>query len=335
MPSAQAGIGCGTPLAVGDCEAPNAVITAEPPSSTTSTSASLTAAVDPQETGDTFECKLEGPTSAHDWTDCTDASPPAGSSTGSRSYSGLSVGKYTFSVRASDHPDSGGPNVDQSPATYTWDVVASPPPPDTEAPDTDITGGAPRWLLFPFVRVRYAGSPDTTDFACLLNGGPVRSCSYGQADLFGMKGRDYRFTVAAEDRAGNVDPSPAVERWTVPINNTFLHDYSRGWKQKSGHGYFEDSYSITQRKGAFVRQGKRSFRSLALVTTTCPDCGSVEVRLGSKLLERIDLRSGSRRQRRLVEIGSWHRPRSGMVEVLVTSSGRDVIVEGLGFSRHP
>jgi hypothetical protein len=330
---AYAGLNCGTPLQVGDCAPPNTVISREPPSTTASTSAQLTVAVDPQESGDTFECRLEGPApAAHDWSPCTDPAPPPGTSTGRRSYSDLPLGTYTFSVRASDHPQVGSPNVDDTPATYTWQVTDSPTP-DTQPPDTDVTAAAPRWLLFPFVRIRYAGSSDTTDFDCRLNGDPVRYCSYGQADIFGMKGRDYRFTVAARDRAGNVDPTPAVDRWTVPINNTFLHEYSRGWKQKSGHGYFEDSYSITQRKGAFVRQGRRSFRSVALVATQCPDCGTLVVKLGSKVLQRIDLHAAKRRQRRLFPVASWRRPHSGTVEVVVTSSGKDVVVEGLGFSR--
>ena len=334
VPPAYAGIGCGTPLAVGDCTPPNTVLTGEPPSSTDADDATFTFTVDPQEAGDTFACKLDGPApAAHDWTDCTDPAPPAGSSTGRRSYSGLTVGTYTFSVRASDHPNAGDPNVDGSPATYTWHVVDSPPPPDTSAPDTRIKAAPPRWLLFPFTRVRYAGDPDTTGFRCLLNGAAVRNCSYGQADIFGMKGRDYHFTVAAQDRAGNVDPTPAGTRWTVPVNNTFLHEYSRGWKEKSGRGYFEDSYSITQRRGAFVRQGQRKFRSVALVVTKCPDCGTVVVTLGSRVLRRIDLHAAKRKQRRLVRIASWHRPHSGTLEIRVTSSGKDVIIEGLGFSR--
>jgi hypothetical protein len=335
---AYAGLNCGTPVAVGDCTPPNTIITAEPPSSIApTTAASFTVAVDPQESGDTFECKLVDTSGiVQDWTNCTDATSASGTSTGSKDYGTLALGTYTFSVRASDHPPVGNPNVDQTPATYTWDVVDNPPP-DNDAPHTHFSARAPRWLLFPFVRVRYYGSSDTTDFACALNGRPqdVTDCSYDQADMFGLKGRDYRFTVAAIDSSGNEDLTPAVDRWTVPINNTFLRGYSRGWKEKSGHGYFEDSYSITTRHGASVQQGKRRFRSVVLVATKCPDCGSLEVRLGSRVLKHVDLHAAKRKQRRLIPIASWKRPHTGTVKVVVTSTGRDVIVEGLGLSRHP
>jgi hypothetical protein len=88
-----------------DQTAPDTILTAGPPSSTSSTSASF--GFTANETGTTFECSLDSTTS---YTACT--SP--------RAYSGVSVGSHTFRVRARDAAG----NVDASPASQAWTVTA-------------------------------------------------------------------------------------------------------------------------------------------------------------------------------------------------------------------
>jgi len=90
-----------------DSTAPNTTIDSNPAALTNSTSASF--AFSSNETGSTFECKLDGGTFAA----CT--SP--------KSLTGLSEGSHTFSVRATD----GAGNVDATPATYTWNVDTTAP----------------------------------------------------------------------------------------------------------------------------------------------------------------------------------------------------------------
>jgi hypothetical protein len=93
----------------GDTTAPDTSISAQPPASTTETSASFS--FTSTEAGSTFACKLDSAS----WSSCS--SP--------KSYSGLSVGSHTFSVRATD----GSSNVDATPASSTWNVESSTPPP--------------------------------------------------------------------------------------------------------------------------------------------------------------------------------------------------------------
>jgi hypothetical protein len=88
-----------------DTTAPQTTITAGPAASTTSTSASFSfASTEPG----SFECALDAAAFAR----CT--SP--------KSYTGLVLGDHSFKVRARD---SAG-NVDATPATYAWRVVAQP-----------------------------------------------------------------------------------------------------------------------------------------------------------------------------------------------------------------
>jgi hypothetical protein len=97
-----------------DTTAPDTTIGSGPANPTTSTSASF--AFTSSEAGSTFACKLD--TGAY--AACT--SPKA--------YSPLSTGSHTFSVRATDAAG----NTDASPATQTWTINATAPPPIDHQP---------------------------------------------------------------------------------------------------------------------------------------------------------------------------------------------------------
>jgi hypothetical protein len=95
-----------------DTTPPDTTILSGPSGTTTGTSASFS--FSSTESGSSFECTLD----SGFYASC--ASP--------ESYSGLSVGSHTFSVRATDAAD----NTDPSPASRTWTVEESKPPPSGE-----------------------------------------------------------------------------------------------------------------------------------------------------------------------------------------------------------
>jgi hypothetical protein len=86
---------------------PDTAITSGSAVSTISTSASFTLAA--TEANSSFACKLD----SGSWVPCAS----------SQTYSGLAIGRHSFSVRATD---SAG-NMDASPATRTWTVEAPAP----------------------------------------------------------------------------------------------------------------------------------------------------------------------------------------------------------------
>ena len=94
-----------------DRAAPQTTIDSNPPSQTSSTSASFD--FSSSEGSSTFECRIDGGA----WSACT--SP--------KSYTSLTDGSHTFDVRATDAAG----NTDGTPATYTWLV-------DTAAPSSTI-----------------------------------------------------------------------------------------------------------------------------------------------------------------------------------------------------
>jgi hypothetical protein len=337
-PPSYAGAVCDAPVPIpgDDCTAPETRITAQPEAETESRDATFAFTTEQPEVDVTFECRLAGPSQAHDWSDCT-TPPQAGAATseGSKSYTGLALGGYTFSVRATDAFKL-GPNTEETPAQATWTIVEPdepppPPPPDTEDPDTFITNGADRWHPFSYIGVQYASDEDASGWECALNG-VEQSCNDDQKNFLGMKAGDYVFTVAAVDGSDRVDPTPARERWSVPMNNTLFKTHSAEWDKRSGKGYFQDTYSFATERGAFIEQAKQGFKSLVLVATRCSGCGTVAVYLKDRLLKTIRLSAAATEKRQIIPVASWRAKHAGRVRLEVVSNGKDVIIEGLGFS---
>ena len=337
-PPSYAGTTCDSPapLPGDDCTAPETTITQRPDAATESRDASFAFTTEQPEADVTFECRLVGPSQAHDWSDCT-TPPPDGATTseGSKAYTGLAVGDYTFAVRATDAFPF-GPNTEETPAGVTWTIVEPetpppPPPPDTEDPDTFITNGADRWHPFSYLGIRYASDEDVSRWTCTLNGAG-QSCPDDQKNFLGMKAGDYVFTVAAVDESDRVDATPAKERWSVPMNNTLFKEHSPEWDERSGKGYFQDTYSIADERGAFIEQAKQGFKSLVLVATRCEGCGKVEVYLKDTLLRTVSLSAATTEKRQIIPVASWRAKHSGRVRLVVASQGKDVMIEGLGFS---
>jgi hypothetical protein len=355
-PSYASSTVCGTPLATvlgQDCTAPVANVyrakadhgyqdlLSDP--QTTSDNAEFflnLKQADPDGKKVTYRCQLtRGETVVEAWTDCTypDPSNVSSQSLGNVEYTGLTPGSYTLSAKATDAAvdklliGSSAPNEQADPGTqFTWTVTE--PVDDTTPPDTRLTRSPKRWNLSQFGDWEYAGNEPLAGAVCTLQGRRMtRSCDSAQA-FASLNAGDVTFTVAGKDYAGNVDPSPAVSRFTVPVPSTKLRA-SGGWSRGTEIGYFFNTYATTKKKGATLSAARAGTRSVALVVTTCPGCGTVKVSYGGKVLKKVSLASSTRRKRQLVPIASWGSGHGGTVTVTVTSSGKPVVVEGLGFSK--
>jgi hypothetical protein len=150
------------------------------------------------ETTTTFECSLDGAAYAA----CM--SP--------MSYTGLSPGAHTFSVRAVDAVG----NADPSPASYSWTVV------DTTPPETTITDGPTGTVSTTSATFSFTATEAAT-FACSLDNAAAAPCTSPQA-YSDLAAGTHTFSVAATDSAGNTDATPASRTWTVslaPPNDMF------------------------------------------------------------------------------------------------------------------
>ncbi len=106
-----------------DTTAPQTTISAQPPESTTETSASFGLAS--SETGSTFECSLDNA----DFAGCTTP----------KVYSGLAVGSHNFRVRAKDAAG----NTDLTPASYSWTIQS---PVVDCGPQQTLTASEDAWI---------------------------------------------------------------------------------------------------------------------------------------------------------------------------------------------
>jgi peptidoglycan/xylan/chitin deacetylase (PgdA/CDA1 family) len=167
-----------------EVSAPDTAIASGPSGSVRSTSASFTFTA--TKAGSTFECKLD----AGAWGACS--SP--------KSYSRLTNGSHTFSVRAKDNT-----GVDATPATRTWTA-------DTIAPNTSITSGPSGTVGVTVATFTFIATEAGASFECRLDGSAWSVCTSPKS-YSGIGAGSHTFSVRAKDAAGNVDSSPATRSW--------------------------------------------------------------------------------------------------------------------------
>jgi hypothetical protein len=87
---------------------------------------------------------------------------------------------------------------------------------DTTPPDTTITSGPPATTTSSSATFQFAASEPST-FECSLDGAAFAACS-SPATYTGLAPGSHTFGVRATDTAGNTDPTPAQQNWTVHTN---------------------------------------------------------------------------------------------------------------------
>src|SRR5215210_6490898 len=177
-----------------DTTPPETTIDSGPSGTASSSSASFT--FSSNEANSTFECKLDAGT--------------FGSCSSPKSYTGLSEGSHTFSVRATD----GAGNVDATPAARTWTVSTVPPPQDTTPPETTIDSGPSGTVKQNNASFTFSSNEANSTFECKLDGGAFGACS-SPKKYTGLANGSHTFSVRATDAARNTDATPASRTWTV------------------------------------------------------------------------------------------------------------------------
>ena len=180
-----------------DATAPEATLTDKPADTTTATGATFAFT---GEAGATFECALDGA----EFTGCTSPSE----------YTDLEIGPHTFEVRATDAAGNTA-----APVSHSWKVEE---PPDTAAPETQITDQPAKTSNSPAATLSFTGTDNKTPaadlrFECRLDGqteANFSSCTSPQS-YSGLGQGSHTFDVRTVDQAGNTDPTPESYTWTV------------------------------------------------------------------------------------------------------------------------
>lgn len=209
-------------------------------------------------------------------------------------------------------------------AAPTTVVVTAPGP---TPPETSLTSVPPAWLLSSSTSVAYASSEAGSSFACRLDGSAV-PCTSSPLALSGLSEGTHRFTVAARDPEGTLDPTPAATVFTVPVDDRRLVRAAGRWKRKAAPAAYRGTYTATAQKNARLTFRVSGARELALVVGTGSGQGRVRVYVGDVLVGRVRL-SGAYGFARLVPVATFSTPRSGLVRI-VTRSKKPVRIDGLG-----
>ena len=171
-----------------DLTPPATQVTGRPPALTNSTTATFTF-ISPDPTA-TFRCSLNG--------------APAQSCTSPVVYSGLADATRSLLIQAVDPAG----NVDPTAQPIVWTVDSTPP-------DTAIANPG-NVVAMDFVSFSFTSTEAGSTFQCAFGNAPFAACS--SPDVVDVPGSGaHVFKVRAIDGAGNVDPTPAVYRWTSDL----------------------------------------------------------------------------------------------------------------------
>lgn len=142
------------------------------------------------------------------------------------------------------------------------------------------------------------------------------------------KGYQYCFSVRARDRVGNLGAWSTERCTSMPLDDVNL-TASTGWTRGKHTSYLFSTYSTTVRNGAQLTRAGVSAKRLALVATTCPTCGTVDVYHAGVNVGRVSLYSLTTKFRQVKWLPLQAGTRYGTVTVRSVSTKR-VYVDGLG-----
>lgn len=118
----------------------------------------------------------------------------------------LQEGTHELRIQATDPAG----NVESMPVTHRWTV-------DTMAPDTSILSGPAAVSNASSATLDMGASEDGVTYACQLDSGVFEPCS-APVRYDNLGEGTHVVAIRATDRAGNVDPTPALHRWTVDMS---------------------------------------------------------------------------------------------------------------------
>jgi ELWxxDGT repeat protein len=154
----------------------------------------------------------------------------------------------------------------------------------------------------------------------------------GSGSFAAKPGNTYCFYVRVTDKVGNTSTPSAQKCTSLPVDDPVLG--GAGWTRRSGQfGYYRTTYSQSSTQGATLALPGVQAKRLAMVATTCPSCGSVRVFQGTTLLKQVNL-AAANVEHRVIPIASFSTVHTGTVKIKIATTGKPVIIDGLGVARN-
>lgn len=152
-------------------------------------------------------------------------------------------------------------------------------------------------------------------YRCHINGASL-PCADGITSFTNLSPGTQKLEVAAIDLAGNVDPTPATQKFSVPRNL----GPSTGWKTVRQGGYFAGDFLESRQVGAQVTAPGRNVRELRLIAPAGPGLGKVQVKIGTSIWRTVNLHADTYQRFHVYEVRDEYDPLvSGTIRVRVKS----------------
>jgi hypothetical protein len=145
-------------------------------------------------------------------------------------------------------------------------------------------------------------------------------------------GYTYCFSVRAHDALPSVSAWSAEGCTTRGLDDRSLAR-SGSWTSGTGTSYYLGTYRRSYTNGAKLTRTGVVARSVFIVATTCPTCGTVRVYLGPELLSTVRLVTRTTRNRQVIPIAWFCTERTGTLTIKVVSSHRKVVIDGVAFGK--
>jgi hypothetical protein len=145
----------------------------------------------------------------------------------------------------------------------------------------------------------------------------------------GSPGYTYCFRVRAEDRAGNVSAWSSKRCTSVPLTADQLA-YTRTFTRYTPLGAYTNTAYWTKTPGARMKRSAIYGQQVALVALTCSDCGMVRVSWNGVPVKTVNLWSATKKRAQVIKVLGFTSPQAGTLTVDVLTSGKYVVIEGVG-----
>jgi hypothetical protein len=221
-------------------------------------------------------------------------------------------------------------------------------PADKTPPAVAVTSPAQPFQLDPTIETQYSATDSESSVAsydvryrvAAWNGGfgayhrpPAwqHTTATDQA-LGGSPGQDYCFSVRARDLFGNTSGWSADRCTALPLDDRSLSTTTSGWTRTTSGSAYLGTLTRTGKNGAELRRTGAQLDRLALVVTECPNCGNVTIYLNGAAWRTVHTNAATTRTQVLVTLPRFSQ-RNAAIVLKDVSSGKNVIVDGLGISR--
>lgn len=139
------------------------------------------------------------------------------------------------------------------------------------------------------------------------------------------------FRVRATNNVGL--SAESAERCTAEPLHSYALTAKGTWAKKSKTGHYLNRYRMAKVKGATLLRSGVTVKRLAIVATRGRGMGSVTVYIGTTKLKTVRLAATTTRKRQVISIANFTKVRKGTIKIVVATSGKPVIIEGLAVSK--